>query len=254
MRYQQVYNRSLFTNLDQSLIYVTSLGFYTAPGTMPVCPWTVASMQVNLSTTQAAADGLNTNFAANLGNDDTIVFGPRSHDFRGGFPNGPNPELVLFERPFRYNPGSGNLLVDVRIIQGADPPQAPCSSPPLWAYNSATDECSRVWADDVNATSADPRSADTIALETTLQFNPIPSLQSFTFTNAGTNYIEIDWPTVPPTFRLEQSSLGGSNLIWGPPTNIGGIFVSNLVNQSYFFPANSAGNGALYRLLWQGGQ
>jgi hypothetical protein len=58
MRYQQVYNSSLFTNLDPSLIYITSLSFLSYTPYGPYLGTPIPKMQVNLSTTSKRADGL----------------------------------------------------------------------------------------------------------------------------------------------------------------------------------------------------
>src|SRR5438445_8006219 len=51
MRYQQVYNSSSFTNVDPSLIYITTITFFQDNSKIRFAPWTV-DMQINLSTTQ----------------------------------------------------------------------------------------------------------------------------------------------------------------------------------------------------------
>src|ERR1051325_2437582 len=169
MRYQQVYNSSLFTNLDPSLIYVSTLTFFPHVTEPPICGWTVPQMQVNLSTTMKDADSLSLVFDENVGADDTIVFGPRSYDFPG------DRQLILFNKPFRYNPFLGNLLVDVRIFDGSGPFCKMNPFPNMMAYNSPTDEVSRVWATNVTAASAS--GSDTIGLDTVIELSPLPSLQ-----------------------------------------------------------------------------
>src|SRR5262249_50460401 len=63
MRYQQVYNASLFTNLDPGLIYVTTLTFSPDITEKPFLGWTIPEMQINLSTTPKTADTLSLVFA-----------------------------------------------------------------------------------------------------------------------------------------------------------------------------------------------
>src|SRR5438093_11744278 len=58
MRYQQVYNNSLFTNVDRSLIYATSLSFLPNLTEKPFLGWIVPQMQINFLTTTNAADTL----------------------------------------------------------------------------------------------------------------------------------------------------------------------------------------------------
>src|SRR5437016_150852 len=81
MRYQQVYNSSVFSNVAPRCIYVTTLTFFQGFSQQGSTLLTVTNMQINLSTTQRGADNLSTNFAENVGADETIVFGPARHDF-----------------------------------------------------------------------------------------------------------------------------------------------------------------------------
>jgi hypothetical protein len=244
VRYQQVYNQSLFTNLDPRLIYLTSLSFsLTSTQLTSISAWAIPKMQVNLSTTSKTADHLSPVFSQNVGPDDTIVIGPGSY----GFPGSPAPQVLLFGRPFRYNPALGNLLLDVRILDGSGPLDPVNSSPQLFALRSATDECSRVWSTNINATTAD--GVDTIALLTTIQMSPVPSLQIYTsYFGSSTDYIAVQWPSQPSTFILQRSL---DRVAWqnAPLT---GVF-SNETFQGIYFPLSSAGAGAFYRLIWPGG-
>jgi hypothetical protein len=238
--------------VDPSFIYVTTLAFFTAylaiPPQFGVGSWTVTNMQINLSTTPKNASTLSTNFAQNVGPDDTIVFGPRSLFFAGG---NYISELILLDRPFRYDLRRGNLLLDVRIFVetgGADPPS---NTAEMDAYSSPTDETARVWAYDVNATSAN--GSDTTGLFTVLQFSPVPTLTNYTSTfGTPTNFIVIDWPTQPTVFVLQRSARIGTNALWETLTNAG--TGPNASLQRYFFPANSSGSQGFYRLVWPGGQ
>ena len=127
-------------------------------------------MQINLSTTTERADGLSPIFSENVGADDTVVFGPASWFFpanAGGF--------FQPSRPFRYNPLLGNLLMDVRILDGSGPPDARNNNAALLAYNSSTDEVSTVWATNVSAAVASE--ADTTGLWAIIGFKPNPLLK-----------------------------------------------------------------------------
>ncbi len=241
MRYQQVYNASVFSNVPPECIYVTTLTFvqgFTQQGSTLL---TVTNMQINLSTTQRGADNLSTNFAENVGPDDTVVFGPARHDFNDV---ASDKFQILLDRPFRYNPAAGNLLLDVRIFNGAGP-VAP-NRPRLEAYNSSTDESSRVLATNASAFVAD--GADTTGLDTVVQFSPAPSLVIYTSgtTNTPTNYIVIDWPSEPSVFRLQQSARLGTGAMWQT--------VSNANAPRYYFPVESSGSVGYYRLVWESGQ
>src|SRR5579859_7589175 len=252
MRYQQVYNASLFTNANPGLIYVTTLAFYPYSN-LPA--WNIPSMQINLSTTSKTATNLSLVFSENVGADDTVV-----HD-RGpySFPANPDPsiDIVLFNRPFRYNSPLGNLLLDVRIYDGsgyAFPPTNP--RPRMAAFNSSTDEVARVWSTNVMATTAS--GSDTVGLYTEIELSPIPSLQAQFFPVYETtlsNIIVISWPSEPTNFVLQSTRHIGTNAAWGPLTNfIHGLNGQNQGGGRWIeVPAASAAATAFYRLVWPSG-
>ncbi len=239
MRYQQVYDRSVFTNVDPRFIYVSTVTFFMY-GTNGVFGWTVPSMQINLSTTPRSADNLSRVFSENVGADDTIVFGPRGFSFPGLY-----RQFISFDRPFTYNPQSGNLLLDVRIFDGSGPPPPTGGPPSMTSYNSPTDEVARVWATNVTAVSAD--GSDTIGLLTLLQLSPIPSLKIYTsFFGTSTNFFAIEWPTQPTVFVLQRSFQLGSGANW-ETISTGDPSASF---QRYYFPADTAGPRSFFRLTW----
>src|SRR5262245_30133436 len=180
MRYQQVYSASLFTNVPAECIYITRLGYNYYPDTN--CPpdfrdWKMM-VQLNLSTTQSAVDGLSTNFAENVGSNDTVVFGPVQRVFPF------DTTKTLFDQPFRYHPAQGNLLLDVRVWDATGtytyPPDPRCILAPLncvclSGVDSPTDEVSRIWATNVLAAVA--TDADTTGLFSVFQFTQVPALQ-----------------------------------------------------------------------------
>ena len=237
-RYQQVYDASLFTNLDRSLIYLTSLQFSV---------WTnlaaaEANIQINLSTCARAVDGLSLTFADNVGTNDTKVYGPATIYING-------PQVIYFTKPFRYDPSRGNLLVDIRVFSVGNP-QPPLDYPSLWGANVSTDAVSRVWGTNVTATVA--MTSDTMGPYLLLQFSPIPSLLLYSsYFGTPTNFVAIEWPTQPSVFQLQNSLLLGGGQNWQPAS--GGVLFSNYVFQRYYFPANTAGPRKFYRLVWPGG-
>jgi hypothetical protein len=236
MRYQQVYNASLFTNVDPVFIYVTVLSFAVVGSGGG---WTVTNMQINLSTTQRTADSLSLTFAENVGPDDSRVLGPGNYRFAGG-----GTQQLPLDRPFRYDPRLGNLLVDVRIFNG----DGAWSLMAQLAFNSPTDEVSRVWAPDVNASAA--TGADTVGLGTGFQFSPVPSLTNHTFLCActpPTNFIIVDWPTEPYAFILQRSDVLGTGANWQIVTNRATNRDSSY--QRYFFPADTGGFSGFFRLF-----
>ena len=249
MRYQQVYNRSLFTNANPTSIYVTTLTFYPYYAGPPAQDWIVPSMQINLSTTSKTADNLSLTFAENVGADDTVVLDPTSYYFPA------NTDVIVFNRPFKYQPPLGNLLVDIRIYDGSGDPFPPTDLYPLMqAYNSQTDEVSRVWS--TNVTAATATGGDTIGLDTLIELSPIPSLQAQVVTNyqgTHTNMIIISWPGVPSNFVLQTSPQVGTGAHWTTAQNrIFGAAGRNDMGYSWWIeiPAGSPGAANFYRLRY----
>ncbi len=255
MRYQQVYDRSLFTNVDARFIYVSTVAFFIYGTNHGVYSWTIPSMQVNISTTPRSADSLSRVFSENVGTDDTIVLGPRSFTFS---PPDWYRQVISFDRPFRYNPESGNLLMDVRIFDGSGPHANPFPwdpIPSLWGYNSPTDEVARVWSTNVTAVSAD--GSDTIGLLTLIQLSAVPSLRAeFYPSYAGgslTNIIKISWPSDPTTFVLQATDRLGANARWHDATNQVFGIPGGDSERAIEIPASSAGPAQFFRLVWPGG-
>jgi hypothetical protein len=246
MRYQQVYAASSFTNVSPDLIYLTTVSFFLNAQSNRTYGWSIPGMQINLSTTSKALDNLSTNFAENVGPDDTVVFGPAQHDFIGL--GGYGQLLLPLDRPFHYRPASGNLLLDVRILHGTgtfDP-----NYPWLWGQTLPNDEVSTVWA--TNSIAGSGMSVDTTGLFTLFQFSPIPSLTNYTSTaGTSTNFVIIDWPTEPAVFTLQRSSLLGSGANWQTVPNAGSGRTASF--QRYYFPANSGGPVGFFRLVWTAG-
>ncbi len=102
--YQQVYAASDFA----SPISISGLQFYA--GADPV---TVSNgvYTISLSATAAAVDALSTNPANNIGANDLQVF---SDSIAQVVPGG-GIMTLLFSQAFSYNPGAGNLLVNITI-------------------------------------------------------------------------------------------------------------------------------------------
>jgi hypothetical protein len=245
MRYQQVCAASLFTNAGPAMIYVTSVTVWPDYPTGFSMDWAVPRMQINLSTTSNRVDGLSLVFQENVGVDDTVVFGPTGWGFSGSFKT-----RIPFDRAFRYYPTNGNLLIDVRIMDGRGSWNPGDSSAATWAYNSPTDEVSRAWATNVAALSAD--GADTTGFRADIQLSPVPSLRIYWISPPasglpGTNLV-VDRPTTPPGFVLQETTTLGPDASWRLVTNA--PFISNEVNQIYLFPAASVRQGSLfYRLI-----
>jgi hypothetical protein len=115
-RYQQVYDASQFSGLQ----LITDIHFRPDASTGAAFSSTLGSIQINLSTTSAVPDGLSATFAANVGGDDTIVFGPGPLTLSSAF-TGAGPKdfdiAIILTTPFLYDPSAGNLLMDVRNFE-----------------------------------------------------------------------------------------------------------------------------------------
>jgi len=153
IRYQQVFDATQFSRLNPGGGMINRIAFR---GHSPGTPFTgtVAQLQVNLSTTSKAPDGLSSTFSDNVGTDDTQVF---SGPFQAAvtFTGDPtNFEVVLnFTTPFYYDPAKGNLLLDVRNTQGST--EVPPLDQELDGTSATDDSVSRVYNyGDVNAAAA----------------------------------------------------------------------------------------------------
>jgi hypothetical protein len=101
--YQQVYDASQFSGLSQisAISFFHSVG--VGGGTMDS-----ADYQIKFSTTSAAVNGLNTDWALNIGPDSSI-FG--NYSLSGITPT----KLTFAGTPFVYDPTAGNLLMTVQV-------------------------------------------------------------------------------------------------------------------------------------------
>ena len=177
MRYQQVYNASEFAAIAGGGGMITEIAF-RAHSESPPFAAPIASIQINLSTTANAADGLSTVFADNVGADDTAVFGPApfavSSAQPANFSGTAKPFEIIFPllTPFFYDPALGNLLLDMRIpVQAAQPLIATIA---IDGTISESDAVSRVYSyyGDVNSPTADQVS--TLGLITRFTATPVP--------------------------------------------------------------------------------
>src|SRR6266850_8558497 len=155
MRYQQVYAASQFGALPPGGTNLIGIAFRLDAGWPPFSS-TLPAVQINLSTTTKAPDGLSTTFANNVGADDTVVFsGPLSLSSSGGGSPAPFDIVILFSTQFFYNPDRGNLLLDVRKFGGGSISQPDATS-------VAGDSVSRVYGPVATSTGG----ADTAGLVT----------------------------------------------------------------------------------------
>ena len=153
IRYQQVFAASQFARFNPGGGLINRIAFR---GHGPGIPFTgtIPQLQVNLSTTSKAPDALSSTFAQNVGADDTQVFsGPLQTNVTfNGDPT--NFEIVInFTAPFYYDPGKGNLLLDVRNLQGGT--EVPPNDQEMDGSMASDDAVSRVYNyGDATATTA----------------------------------------------------------------------------------------------------
>ena len=113
-RYQQVYNKSLFSTpiaINQITFFHTNNNI-GGPGGVGIQP---ATYTIHLSTTGKPVNGLDaSNFNANVGADDAFFF---SANLGGAI----GPELSFNGPAFHYDPSAGNLLLDITKVDISDP-------------------------------------------------------------------------------------------------------------------------------------
>jgi hypothetical protein len=181
-RFQQVFAASQFTIFDQG-VSIEGILFRADSQYGSSYATTLRDIQVNLSTTLRAPDGLSAIFSENLGSDDSIVFdrGPVtvSSDCCG-----PPPQLftmvMLFDRPFFFDPTAGNLLLDIRNFDGFS---SPIGLGALDAVLTPGDSISSIWASDPTASTADQISS--LGLVAGLAVTAVPELSSVALLLAG---------------------------------------------------------------------
>jgi len=176
-RYQQVYAASQFGGggLITQIVFRPDATFGHAFTSM------LSDIQIDLSTTSAADDGLSSIYANNVGADDTVVFarGPLtlSSAFTGP-PDGPKDFdiIITLSHPFLYNPALGNLLLDVRNFGGG-------ITTFFDAVSTTGDGVSRLFNQNVNNTTG---TTDTGGLVTGFNIVPEPGSAALLLVGGGT--------------------------------------------------------------------
>jgi hypothetical protein len=118
-RYQQVYSSSSFSSFG-SVLFIDQIAFRVNGNQGNVSNFSIPNIQLNLSTTSQAVDGLSSTFASNVGTNDIIVFNGAIGPLNLTGNMSPNPFDLVFNlsTPFSYDPSAGNLLLDVRRASG----------------------------------------------------------------------------------------------------------------------------------------
>ncbi len=170
-RYQQVYNAAEFSSITSPMV-ITQIAF--RPNALGAAAFssTLPSIQIDMSTTSAAADTMNATFGSNVGANDTVVFpqGPLSLSsaFTGPAAGPKDFDIVInFTTPFLYNPSAGNLLLDVRNFGGGSTTQ-------FDAQNLNGDGSSRDYSDIDSNVGGASGTLTSFALVTRFTFTPVP--------------------------------------------------------------------------------
>jgi hypothetical protein len=177
MRYQQVFAASQFSALGgpQS---ITAIAF-RPNGTSSAFVSTLSNVQINLSTTAAAPDGLSIAFANNVGPNNTVVYGPGPLTLSSAASGSPRSfdVIIALQTAFAYDPSAGNLLLDVRNIGGG-------SSVQFDAVFTGGDSVSRAYTlnGNVNNTSGQ---LDTLALVAQFTTVAVPEPSTLTLIAAA---------------------------------------------------------------------
>ncbi len=192
-RYQQVFDASEFTSLSGPE-FITQIAFrpdgndrfgsaFTA---------TIPNIQINLSTTSKAPDGLDTLFDNNVGSDDTVVFNgslPLSSSYTGPLGGPKDFDIVIpLTTPFLYDRSAGNLLLDVRNSSEEMP-----TTTFFDAQFSTTDSISRVLA---LGPSVIPDTNGLVAQFTTSPVTTSPEDMEVPFANFTITKAEIEFKTI----------------------------------------------------------
>lgn len=182
-RYQQVFAASEFSSFTVPHL-ITQIRF--RPDVLPnvaspplnsagrAFSATLPNIQINLSTTSKAPDGLSTTFAANVGANDTVVYSGAltlASAFTGPGSGPKDFDIIInLTQAFLYDRSQGNLLLDIRNFSGVSLSSA--GQVLFDATNVPGDSVSRVFANDVNLTAG---AADTRGLVTQFTATPIPT-------------------------------------------------------------------------------
>ena len=184
---------------------------------------TVASIQVNLSTTTKDPDELSSTFASNVGSDDTVVFSGSlslSSQFTGPV-NGPKDfDMVIpLTTPFLYNPAAGNLLVEFRNFSGST------EASPLSGQAVLGDAASRLGGGTTSLQGGMDTGVDALQIvyistnQPPVPPQPIQIVRGPYLQNLTRSNIVVRWRTNRTTNSVVQFGLGQS-LTWSVTNNV----------------------------------
>jgi len=168
-RYQQVYASSDFAAFCGPQL-ITQIAFRPDAVNGAAFSSTLSNIQIDFSTTSAAVDGLSPTFASNVGADDTIVHSGAlslSSAFTGPAGGPKDFDIVItLTTPFLYDPGAGNLLLDVRNFAGGFTTQ-------FDAENTSGDPISRSYTVSGGVANPTATTVDSFGLITQFTFGPV---------------------------------------------------------------------------------
>jgi hypothetical protein len=210
----------------------------------------IPSMQVTVSTTTRGPDNLSPVFEENTGTNQVTVF---SGAFEGILVGGSTPDFgfnIRFSKYYVYDPKSGNLLVDIRILAGNTSTNI-CDQfgrciPPFFDAESADDSVASVYSPSVFSGTG---SVQTIGLRTevSLQFN---SHLEITRTNSAFNSALLRWSTFPRSFVLQRATGLGAQPDWQPVTSEIETSPDGYIRMfTVFGPTNAGSFGQYFRLV-----
>jgi Phosphoesterase family/Dockerin type I domain len=221
MRYQQIFAANEFARLNNGGGLINRIAFR---GHGPGLPFTgtVPSLQIDLSTTSKSPDALSSTFAQNVGLDDTQVFSgalQTAVTFNG---DPGNFEIVInFITPFFYDATKGNLLLDVRNMQGGV--EVPPSDQQMDGSLAGDDSTSRVYNyGDVNAATAGLTNGldekDSYGL--VARFNAINAVSRKTHGTAGNFDIGLPLAGLPGVECRSGDAAGNYQIVVTFPTGV----------------------------------
>jgi len=259
VRYQQVYDASLFSRVPVGGAFLTGIFFRADCSTS----WEggVTNVQVNLSTTAKGADQLSPVFAENTGPDETVVFFRATYDppANWSLPSCPRPQSfgneMNLQVPFWYDPARGNLLLDLRH-SGVHwwPTNTP---PPTW-WHGPGDPHDRLDAQTVSGDAISRAAAFSLTTNRAAVLDSTGLVMMFVFatTPALTNHFEtntvtLTWPASPSTFRLQWSHALAPADAWSDyPGPIGGGALYRIAT----IAATGLQSPTFFRLYWHSPQ
>ncbi|HEU0011141.1 MAG TPA: metallophosphoesterase family protein [Verrucomicrobiae bacterium] len=211
LRIQEVYGSANFP--PDTAMWITELCYRPDLVFGNAFNTTVNDIQINLSTTSRNPDALSFTYAQNVGPDDTVVFDgvlQISSQFTG-LPGGPRDFdiRIPLTAPFLYDPGAGNLLVDIRNSSGS-------GASLLSGQRVTGDSASRTAGGLGSSTGVLDSGVDALQIVFTLTNPPSPLLllRGPYLQRGTTTNLLVCWRTSRPTNAIVRFGLADNTLVW----------------------------------------